>query len=85
MSITNKLQAVFEQLDSVADVDHATWKRFVEWVAAFQEAIKADDLRGFANYKRFADEASLELPLEYVQQVLDLWFKWRKAVAVDKS
>ena len=85
MSITNKLQAVFEQLDSTADVDHVIWERFIDWVAAFQEAINVDDLRGFSNYKRFADEASLGLPLEYVQQVLDLWFKWRKAITVDKS
>jgi hypothetical protein len=54
-------------------------------VSAFQEDINVDDLRGYPNYKRFSDEASLGLPLEYVQQVLDLWYKWRKAIAVDKS
>jgi hypothetical protein len=85
MSITNKLQVVFEQLDTTADVDQATWKRFIDWVSAFQEDINVDDLRGYPNYKRFSDEASLGLPLEYVQQVLDLWYKWCKAIAVDKS
>ena len=84
MSITNKLQIVFEQLDATADIDQATWERFVDWVEVFQD-INVDDLRGFTNYKHFSSETPLELPLEYVQRVQDLWLKWRKAIAVDKS